>query len=409
MTTIEGQCEPTSQPRRIRRFSKLLLALAVVATIAAAATAAARRHGFAFGRNTFQEALDGLARGDYAAVRHFVRKFEAAQPSSPYASFLRGAMLVENGYGYPALDELGKARQEKSLETASLTLMGEAWYRLGRHVEAQAALQEVLKREPDSLEAHRWLAASYYDQGVVGMATEHLHRTAELDPSDPRPHRLLGLMHKDFGQYEAAIPLYEESLRRGDDREDADEIRQELASCQVETRSYSDALKTLEKCPERPEFDVLRAQCHHAQGHPDRAKEVLARALEVQGDNLDGLLLQGTMMLEEGKARAAIEVFLVATKAHPKDYTAHFLLSQAYNKAGEQDLADREQAVAEKIRVIRQEFAQLHKRAWQNPNDAQARLRLATLARELDRPDLADVWLRSAAALQPAVADQEDR
>lgn len=409
MTTIAAQCEPKTQPRSIGRRSKLLLALAAMATIAAAATAAARHQGFVFARNTFQEALDGLDRGDYAVVRRCVREFEAAQPSSPYASFLRGAMLVENGYSYPALDELGKARQEKSLETASLTLMGEAWYRLGRHVEAQAALQEVLKREPDSVEAHRWLAATYYDLGVIGKATQHLYRTAELDPDDPRPHRLLGLMHKDFGQCEAAIPLYEESLRRGEIREDADDIRQELASCQVETRRYSDALKTLATCPERPEFDVLRAQCHHAQGHPDRAKETLARALEIQSDNLDGLLLRGTMLLEEGKARAAIEVFLVAIQAHPKDYTAHFLLTQAYDKAGEQELAEREEKTAEKIRAIRHEFAQLHKTAWENPNNAQVRLRLAALARELDRPDLAEVWLRSAAALQPAGDDQEDR
>jgi hypothetical protein len=50
---------------------------------------------------------------------------------------------------------------------------------------------------------------------------------------------------------------------------------------------------------------------------------------------------------------------------------------------------------------VRKEFADLHQAAWDRPGDVQVRLRLATLAQELDRPDLADVWLRSAAALQP--------
>ncbi|HUY90727.1 MAG TPA: tetratricopeptide repeat protein [Pirellulales bacterium] len=401
MTADKTESEAKTRRPRFSAHRRLCFGgIAVAASLLAAM--AARYYGFGFSRDQFKEGLAALDRGDWSLARRYARELKASEPSSPQASFLRGAVLLEKGYAYPALDELRKAIQAPDLETAALTLMGEAWYYLGRHVEAQAVLEQAVKQDPQSVDAHRWLAASYYDLGAIGKALPHLERTAELDPTDPRPHRLLGLIHKDFGRFEEAIALYEESLRRRSDQPNADEIRQELASCQVEHAHYAGALKTLAKCPELPEFDVLRAKCHYAQTRLAAAKVALGRALEQQPDNLDGLLLHATMLLEEGEAREATEALERAVESHPKDYTAHFKLAQAYGEVGEQELSFAESETASKIAEVKVEFSELHKAAWERPSDMQVRLRLATLAQELDRPDLAEVWLRSAAALQPA-------
>jgi hypothetical protein len=79
---------------------------------------------------------------------------------------------------------------------------------------------------------------------------------------------------------------------------------------------------------------------------------------------------------------------------------AHFKLAQAYSQAGKKELAEAAQETTEGIRLLRLEFAQLHQLAWDRPADAEVRLRLAELASQLDRPDLADVWLKSASALK---------
>lgn len=408
MTAVPAECESKAQRPGGVRPRRLLIATFVVAAISVIAIAGFRVYGSGSADHKFKAALAAVDRGDFELARRYARELKASQPASPRAKFLRGALLLERGFCFPALDELGKAKEEAGLETAALTLMGEAWYRLGRHVEAQAALKQVLKEEPNSVEAHRWLAASYYDLGVISNAVIHLQRTAELDPADPRPHRLLGLMHKDFERYEDAIPFYEESLRRKGDQPDDAEIRLELAICQARTRRYRDALATLAKSDELPDVNVLRAECYHALGQTDASKAALARALEVDGNNLDGLLLQGTLFLEEGDARAAIKALGLAIQRYPKDYAAHYRLAQAYGKAGEQELSTAEQEAAEKIRVIRHEFAQLHKAAWEYPDNIPVRLRLASLAQQLGRPDLTEVWLRAAAALQP-VADSESK
>jgi tetratricopeptide (TPR) repeat protein len=157
------------------------------------------------------------------------------------------------------LDELADAPdlEKPDLKFHALLLRGEAWHRLGRHLEAQTALLAALQIDEDAVDAHRWLGASYYDLGAIHQAVHHLKRTAELDPADQRPPRLLGLIHKDYERFEEAAGFYAESLRRKNDQPDWEEVRLEMASCQVKLRRHREALESLQPCPESAESLVL--------------------------------------------------------------------------------------------------------------------------------------------------------
>ncbi|MCI0359911.1 MAG: tetratricopeptide repeat protein [Planctomycetaceae bacterium] len=399
-----SQAPTSSQPGSVRRGisrSRWLLVVAALSLFVAAALFALWCNFRDRQTDPFQAALAAVDREDLAVARQYLAELRSSGKHHSQATLLRGAMLLKKGYYYPALDELQEVADHADLKISALKLIGQAWYHLGRHVEAQAALHKVLREEPNAVEAHRWLAASYYDLGANHDALHHLKRTADLDPSDHRPHRLLGLIYKDYERYGDAAACYEESLRRKDGQPDWVDVRQELAVCQQKLWRFRDALATLAPCPATVEVSVVRAQCQHALGDVPSAKESLAAVLYQDQANLDALVLQGTILLEEGKTPAAVDVFRRATQAHPKDYLAHFKLAQAYTQLGQQDRGNAEQKLADQIREVRKEFADLHQVAWDRPHDVQVRLRLAALAKELDRPDLADVWLRSAAALQP--------
>jgi tetratricopeptide (TPR) repeat protein len=350
---------------------------------------------------SFEYAAQAVQRGDFQPARAYLSEARSEPSAQARAAFLRGAVLLKKTYLYPALDELRKVDSPVALRLQALTLIGEGWYHLGRHVEVEEALQEVIRQEPNSVAAHRWLAASYYDAGAIHSALRHLQRTAELDSADPRPHRLLGLIHKDYEQYEEAIPQYEESLRRSDNQPDGLDIRIELAGCQIKVRRYREALITLATCPVVPAVLVLRAECHYGLGSPQLAKQALELATKREPNNLEALLLEGTIFLDEGNTAASAEVLERAAKSHPMDYLVHFKLAQAYHQLGNEKLAEAERRAAENIRALRKEFSELHQAAWDRPHDGEVRLRLASLAKQLNRPDLAEVWLRSAAALQP--------
>jgi Flp pilus assembly protein TadD len=113
--------------------------------------------------------------------------------------------------------------------------------------------------------------------GAITGSLHHLQRTAKLDPSDHRPLRLLGLIYKDFERYEDAVPEYEEALRLDPNQPGWDELRQELATCQIKLRRFRDALATLGPCSQSASVLVMQAECLHAlddseKGQGDSAK-----------------------------------------------------------------------------------------------------------------------------------------
>lgn len=387
---------------RARQVPSRRLLWIVALALAAAALAGGLwcQSGHGLQEDPLQRGLAALERGEFAAARHCVTELRALDGHETQATFLRGAMLVKKGYYYPGLDDLDKVQHPPELKQRSLILIGEAWYYLGRHVEAQAALRQVVESDPAAIDAHRWLASSYYDMGAITEALVHLQRTAELDPADHRPQRLIGLIYKDFERYEDAAPMYVESLRRSSDQPGWEAVRQELAACQLKLRRHQDALATLKPCPQSPAVLVLQAECLHALGETGPAKQSVQTALAQEPQNLEALVLLGSILLEERSINQAIASFERAVKNHPKDYMAHFKLAQAYAQANRPEKAAAEQKVADHLREVRKLFADLHQAAWNDPQDARVRLRLAQLAKELDRPDLEQVWLKAAAALQ---------
>jgi tetratricopeptide (TPR) repeat protein len=378
----------------------------LLATAAAALVAGAGLAGGMYWRaqqpeQCFQRALAALEARQLDAVQRELGNMDGAAEFEPHRRFLRGALLARAGKPYAALDELGHAVNHPELRLRTLTLSAQTLYDVGRYLDAVGLLLQAVEQDPEAVGAHRLLASAYYDLGLTDNAMVHLGRIAELEPADPRPHRLMGLMHKDFENYRAAVASYGESLRRGLGPPERQTALLELAECQLKLRQADAALETLAQC--RPSADrwAAEAECHHAAGRPDEAKRLVEQALGESPAHLAALLLKGTFALEAGKAAAAAEVLRRAVIAFPKDYTARFKLAQALRRAGDEQAAAEQAKTAEEIRALRREFSDLHQKAAREPGNVAARCRLGTLARQLDRPDLARVWFRAALAIDP--------
>lgn len=356
----------------------------------------------------FHEGMTAVERDDAAAARRLVRELRG-RGADAAAGTVESRLLLTRGLIQPALDGLAAVDATKADDTvrrASVLILAEAAQRMGRHVDVEAILAPLLTQDPDDVAAHRLLAASYYDVGAIDPAIHHLRETARLAPTDHRPHRLLGLIHNDYEQYDDAIRDYEESLRRSPDQSSRDDVLLELAACKSKTLRHLEALATLDRTARSTGADILRAECLVALGRVDEARRLVDGALADTPDHLGGLVLRGTILLEDGRAEEAAETLERAARDHPHDYLARMKLSQALLRAGRGDDAERERHVAETIRARRQEFAELHREAWARPGDEAVRLRLASVADELGRPDLADVWRAAAAAVKATVSKE---
>jgi tetratricopeptide (TPR) repeat protein len=385
--------------------------------LAVAAVAVSARGGWkGLGRSVAAEAMStgGLAkaaweavdRQDAAAARKAIRSLRD-RGALGLAGVVQARLLVARGFSRPALDLLAALPAEAiGADDADLLrfvhlVRGEAAYRLRLYPLAERELSAVLAATPDSVDAHRLLAAMTYDAGVIPAAIEHLEATARLAPDDPRPERLLGLIHNDYERYPEAVEHYEESLRRSPEQADRDEVLVELAGSLVKLHRHREALATLDKLSGRRDAaDILRAESLLAIGDRAAARGIVKGILETTPDELGALVLEGSIDLEDGKPEAALAALERGVAGHPKDYLARLKLAQAYAGCGREAEAEAARAEAERIRALRRTFADLHQEAWGRPGDADVRRRLATMAADLDRPDLEEVWLEAAAAVE---------
>ncbi|HMC89351.1 MAG TPA: tetratricopeptide repeat protein, partial [Gemmataceae bacterium] len=150
----------------------------------------------------------------------------------------QGKALVESGQAQAAagrlvraIEEFNKIRDQGQIRLQAATLSGQCLLYLKQPREAERALRFVLDSEPNDIEAHRGLAAIYFDQGASLRALEHLQSVADLDEADGRPYRLMGLILKDRDNYPAAIDCYRAALGRQLGGQSADKVRFELAEC----------------------------------------------------------------------------------------------------------------------------------------------------------------------------------
>src|SRR5207253_310568 len=115
-----------------------------------------------------------------------------------HAQLLRGEIwLQDKDYGR-ALAELNQIRDQGKLRVEAAALTGRCQLELKVPHQAERAYLFVLEHQPDHLDAHRGLAALYYDQGAFMRAVKHCEDWARLSPKEGRPHRFMGVIYSQL-------------------------------------------------------------------------------------------------------------------------------------------------------------------------------------------------------------------
>ncbi len=349
----------------------------------------------------FRAGMEAVAEGDWEAVGKAAEALRGVDIYAPHMHFLVGIGLLRTGRLPEALAEFGYAKDRPDTRPSACALAGEALCRLKRYREAQGILTTAVKLDPSLTDARRWLAAVYHDIGAMDDALEELAVIAEQAPNDPRPHRLRGLIFKDFENYRDAIPAYRESLGRDPNQPDRPEILFELAECLVKQRQYREALETIRLAPRSANLLALEAECRWAQGDKGEARRLVDEALELDPKHLDAMRLKATLDLEENKVESAVRVLCRAVEHHPKDFRLRYQLARAYQRLGEADLAEEQLDIEEELRQFRKRFTELHKEAIANPANAETRYQLGLVAQQLDEPELARDWFVASLGMDP--------
>jgi tetratricopeptide (TPR) repeat protein len=323
--------------------------------------------------------------------------------------YRRGKALADAGnleraapYLQRAVEQFKKIQELGPLRWQAAEFYGLAALALGQRHEAERGLRYVVEHAPDSIDAHRGLAALYFDQGALTTAVDHLERVAELDPSDGRPHRFMGYIYKDLKQNTEAIRAFGAALERSLGPAFEEDVKENLAEVLVRHSDYQDALRTLDTCtPDtaaRPRLIALRAEALWALQQTGEACRLLDQALAEQGSSPELLRQRGEIALQENQPDKAAVWLEQAAALDRQDLTSRQLLARTYEALGQKEQAARYRQSAQQIQETLHQMTKLSKEAMARPWDAAVRKELADVSERLDRPDLAAMWRQAAAS-----------
>jgi tetratricopeptide (TPR) repeat protein len=266
-----------------------------------------------------------------------------------------------------------------------------------------------LQEKPDCIDAHRGLAAIYFDQGTLIRALRHCEEWARLDPHDGRPLRFMGHINKDLGKDSEAIAAFKEALQRDLGQEFQEDVKENLAEVQVRESRHADALQTLDDCAveaaQKPKLAALRAECLWALRPASEAALLLDQAIKSNPNSPALLRLRaGIYLQEENQPRAAAALLERAVTIDRHDQISRLWLAQAYERLGKSAEATEQRRLAEQTQDLLREMTKLSHDAMIKPWNPDLRNKLAEVSEKFDRPDLAEMW-RQAARAMPALRE----
>jgi tetratricopeptide (TPR) repeat protein len=362
-----------------------------------------------------KQGLEALEAGNTQKTEHLMWLLEAGGHKD-HARLLRGHLLFQEAK--PLLDanrvqgvehllktslsELNKIRDQGALRVQALALSGQCLVYLGDYAKAENALLYVLKENPDHPDAHRSLAALYYNQGAGSLAVDQLREVARLDERDARPHRFMGKIYKEQEQFALAIPCYDAALERQLSDNAAHEARLELAECLVKNLKFDRAWPLLENEMDATADQVaLRGECLMGMARTAEAQVELDRGLKEYPQSVKLLQLRAKLYQDAHQSQEAAALLERAIKIEPGNYACSYLLAQVYERLDLRAQAAEQRRLSEQIKGYLVEMNHLNDEATNNPWDASVRRRIADICVKLGRPDQANLWLQAAAACAP--------
>lgn len=369
----------------------------------------------------FRRGLGALDRGNLDEAERLADVLEESAPARAgllrgKVFFLRGRALQRLGEGdrspslfRQALDELERVGQDDPLHPDAALVAGQCLFHLRLLAPAESVLLYATEERPDDADAHRALAALYYDQEALALTVHHLREVARLDPLDGRPHLMLASIHKDMEKFPEAAEHYREALRRYLPGPKVDEARIGLAEVLVRRDKPREALELLDQLGasgrEEELPSALRGECLAAgAGDPARLGAFLDAALRQHPRSPRLLRLRGQLFIDLGEAGRGVPYFEKAAANAPDEPSYRYQLGQLYRRLGRTADAEKQDLLAEETRKLRGKLTELTQKAAAEPWDASVRREMAEVHTRLGHKELAEMCRRAADACPPAPA-----
>jgi predicted Zn-dependent protease len=347
----------------------------------------------------------------------------AAMRLLPYVLFavMMSASLAKLAAGEPSL----AGRAASNDRAAELTEQAQQAMAAGRFDAAEAAFLELTKLEPNVAELYANLGAVYFQQGKLDAAVEALRHALRLKPTLARAKTLLAICLTESGHSGEALPGLEAGFRSSAEPQVKRQCGLELLRAYTALHRDADAVETslsLNKAyPDDPEILYQTGRIYG-----NFTYVTMEKLRDKAPDSVWMLQAKAEAQESEKQYDLALNSFESVLRLEPQRPGVHYRMGRIYLARFEQlhDSKDRDQAAdqfraefaidpgnsnaAYELAQIQRELGNLEQARQQfeslierRPEFEQARVGLAGILLETQKPDQAAIQLNLAIELDP--------
>ena len=273
--------------------------------------------------------------GDAAQAIAQLKLLENARPSDPRVTYVDALLASDRGDLNAAINGFREAlRHDPTLHGAWQDL-GLAYIKLERWKDAADTFAELLKRQPNAVEASYFHALALYNTGRVAEAERETRRTLRLDAGASAAHILLGIILASRGGADAeASEALLQAVALAPNSFDANFY---LGRVQYAMRDYAAAaqsLRTATKLDSRhAEARFFLGTALEAAGDSQAALSEYQKLIEIDPQSAIGQVGLGALLIKQGKVEEAIAALKNAANLDPKSFEARWALGRALSLA----------------------------------------------------------------------------
>jgi tetratricopeptide (TPR) repeat protein len=229
--------------------------------------------------------------------------------------------------------------------------LAELYVKTGRIRDAVLEAQDIIKRDPNNLEAHKLLGRIYLrslgdmpgngngSENVLKLAIEQYEQIVKIEPNNVDDHLLLGRLYRLDNDSQKAESELKTAVQLDPDSEEAVTTLALLYSDEGDT---AHALQVLSAVPDTGRSAKLYAALgatYEQRKDYKSAIDAYKHAIQLDHDNLDAIRGLAENYLNDGQIDAALDQYKVIADANPEDAQTYLRMSEIYRRQGKYDQA----------------------------------------------------------------------
>jgi tetratricopeptide (TPR) repeat protein len=228
--------------------------------------------------------------------------------------------------------------------------LAELYVKTGRIRDAVLEAQDIIKRDPNNLEAHKLLGRIYLrslgdmpggngSDNVLKLAIEQYERIVKIEPNNVDDHLLLGRLYRLNNDLQKAENELKTAVQLDPNSEEAITT---LALLYSEEGDTAHALQVLSSVPATGRsaklYSALGTTYEQRKDYKN-AIEAYKKAIQLDRDNLDAIRGLAENLLNDGQMEAALDQYKIIADANPEDAQTYLRIAEIYRKQEKYDLA----------------------------------------------------------------------